>query len=377
MSLELEALLALLIGAGVGAVALPPMARLARATGIVDVPGGYKQHDRPTPYLGGVAVLLAVLTATLIMAGVSSPIPAIALAAIAICALGTLDDRRPIPAGVRLAVQTAVAVIVWDAGAGWSLSVPDGINLVLTVGWVLLAANAFNLIDNLDGTASSAAALSALGIVVIGFGAGLASWPALVAAAVLGACVAFLPYNLARPARIFLGDGGSTLLGFLVAVAAMGALSASSVPTALVAAVLLVAAPLLDTAATMTSRRRRGSPILAGGRDHITHEIYARAGSARLTAATIAIVQGACSALAFAVVRLHEPVLSVLAVVFLLTLFVAITRVTRPTASRAPHVHLDERDRRASMPTDSKDGVRGSHDASGRQTIRREVMHSG
>src|SRR5258708_1175604 len=118
MSFELEALLALLIGAGVGAVATPPMARLARATGVMDIPGGYKPHEGPTPYLGGVAVLVSVLTATLITAGVSSPVPMIALAAIAICALGTADDRRPIPPLVRLALQAGVAAAVWGAGAG-------------------------------------------------------------------------------------------------------------------------------------------------------------------------------------------------------------------------------------------------------------------
>jgi UDP-GlcNAc:undecaprenyl-phosphate GlcNAc-1-phosphate transferase len=170
---------------------------------------------------------------------------------------------------------------------------------------------------------------------VIAFGAGAGSWPAIVAASVLGACLAFLPYNLAKPARIFLGDGGSTLLGFLMAVASMGALSVESVPIALLAAVLLIATPLLDTAVTMTSRRRRGSPILAGGRDHITHEIYARVGSARLTAAAIAIVQGLCSGLALAVVRLHGPALPALAVVFLLTLFATISWVTRPTNPKA------------------------------------------
>src|SRR4051812_38748281 len=97
MSLELEALLALLIAAVVGTVATPLMARMARAAGIIDVPGGYKQPPRPTPYLGGAAVLVGVLAATLIVGGVSSPIPMIALAACAVCLLGTADDRRPIP----------------------------------------------------------------------------------------------------------------------------------------------------------------------------------------------------------------------------------------------------------------------------------------
>lgn len=342
MSLELEALLALLIGMGVGVIAVPPMARLARATGIIDVPGGYKQHERPTPYLGGVAVLLAILTATLVMAGVSSPIPAIALAATAICALGTLDDRRPIPPAVRLAVQAGIAAALWGAGAGWDLGVPDWANLVLTVGWVLLAANAFNLIDNIDGASSSAAAMSALGIAAIALGATGDSWPALLAAASLGACLAFLPYNLATPSRIFLGDGGSTLLGFLLGVAAMGTLSGESVPTALIAAILLIAVPVIDTAVTLGSRRRRGSPMLAGGRDHLTHEIHGRVGSIRATAAIIAIAQVACSALAFAVLRLGVPALALIAALMIFTILATIIWIIRQGPAKAPGGRIPE-----------------------------------
>jgi UDP-GlcNAc:undecaprenyl-phosphate GlcNAc-1-phosphate transferase len=340
MSFELEALLALLIGTGVGAVVTFPMARVARATGIMDVPGGYKQHDRPTPYLGGVAVLLSVLTATLIVAGVSSPIPVIALAATAICVLGTVDDWRPISPVIRLAVQAGIAVAIWGAGAGWDLALPDWANLVLTIGWILLASNAFNLIDNIDGAAASAAAVSAAGIAVIALGAAAHSWPALLAAAVLGACLAFLPYNLSKPARIFLGDGGSTLLGFLLAVAAMRGLSGESIPTALVAAALLIAVPLLDTAITFVSRFRRRSPILNGGRDHVTHLIYGAVGSTRLTAAIIVIAQGVCSALALAVVRLGLPALPLLATLVLLTTLTTTIWLVRTGVSRTPNGRL-------------------------------------
>jgi UDP-GlcNAc:undecaprenyl-phosphate/decaprenyl-phosphate GlcNAc-1-phosphate transferase len=336
MSPELEALLALLIAAVVATVATPLMTRVARAAGIIDVPGGYKQHQRPTPYLGGAAILVGVLAATLIVGGVSSPIPMIALAASAICLLGTADDRRPIPPAVRVVVQGCIAAAVWAAGAGWSLAVPDAVNLVLTIGWVLIASNAFNLIDNIDGAAASAAAVSAAGIAIIGLGAVTHSWPALVAASVLGACIAFLPHNLATPSRIFLGDGGSTLLGFVLAVAVMGDLSGESVPMALIAAALLVAYALLDTAITIGSRLRRGSPILTGGRDHVTHVIDAGVGSTRWTAAIIAIVQGAFSTLAIAVVRLGVPALPVLATVVLLTALATIIWAVRTGISRTP-----------------------------------------
>jgi len=174
---------------------------------------------------------------------------------------------------------------------------------VLTVGWVVLAMNSLNLIDNLDGTASGAAAVSALGITVVALSAATGAWPAYLAAAVLGACVAFLPYNLANPARIFLGDGGSTLLGFLLAVGVMGALREASDAITVLAAILLLGVPLLDTATTLTARLRRGVPMLTGGRDHLTHWILAQVGSARGTTAIVALVQAALAGLAIATVE--------------------------------------------------------------------------
>src|SRR3954447_11611434 len=215
MSLELKALVVAAVAMALAGLAAPVMARVASAIGLVDRPGGYKQHERPTPYLGGAAVLLGVVAATLITVGLPGPIAFILVGAALICLLGTLDDRRPIAPGLRLFGQAAVAAGIWAAGGGWALPVPDWANLALTVGWVLLAANAFNLIDNLDGTSAGAAAGSALGVAAVALVEGGGAWPAVLAAAVLGACVGFLPFNLARPSRIFLGDGGSTLLGFL------------------------------------------------------------------------------------------------------------------------------------------------------------------
>jgi UDP-GlcNAc:undecaprenyl-phosphate GlcNAc-1-phosphate transferase len=319
MPADVEALLALVIAAAVTGLATPLMSRLATQTGILDHPVGYKRHERPTPYLGGVAILLGAIAAFLVMAGVSSPIPAIAAAAVAVCLLGTLDDWRPMSPFLRLAFHAAIGVFVWQAGAGWSLPVPEWTNLLLTIGWVVLATNIFNLIDNLDGTSGAAAVGSALGITVIALIDAHQAWPALLAAAVLGAALAFLPFNLAKPARIFLGDGGSNLLGFLLAVAVMGALPGEYGAVDLVAAVLLVGAPLLDTALTLTARRRRGAPLLTGGRDHVTHRIHSWVGSAQRTAAVVVVAQVGFSALAVAAVNWSLPVLSAAVGVLALT----------------------------------------------------------
>src|SRR4051794_15806187 len=243
MSPELKALTAVSVAAAVTAVATPLMARVALLVGLLDRPVGYKQHARPTPYLGGVAILLGIVAAALLLMGTSSPIPVIVLGAAAMCALGTVNDWRPLPASVRLAIQTAIGIAIWAGEAGWATGLPSGVEGLLTVGWVVLAANTFNLLDNLDGAASSVAAGSALGIVVIALATGGAVWAAVIAAGVLGACLAFLPFNLARPARLFLGDGGSTLLGFGIAVSGMGALHGHPSATVLLAAALLIGVP--------------------------------------------------------------------------------------------------------------------------------------
>ena len=332
-----SAFAAVIVGAGVSAIATPMMIRVARRAGILDHPGGYKRHARPTPYLGGVAILVAVLVASVATAGISEPIPIIACGAVAICLLGTLDDRRAISPVLRLAVQAAVGVSVWAADAGWNTGLPDWAELMLTVFWIVLAVNAFNLIDNLDGAASSAAAGSALGIVAIALILDAEAWVALVALALLGASLAFLPFNLARPARIFLGDGGSTLLGFLIAVSAMGALFDESAPAPAAVMVLLLGIPLLDTALVMVSRWRRRVSLLTGGRDHLTHRVLARVGSSWKVAAMAATAQIALSALAAVALELGSAALVAAAALYgVAAVVIAVVEPGRTTARADP-----------------------------------------
>jgi UDP-GlcNAc:undecaprenyl-phosphate GlcNAc-1-phosphate transferase len=329
---------ALIIAAGVSAVATPLMIRVARRAEILDHPGGYKRHARPTPYLGGLGILVAVLVASVTTAGTSEPIPIVACGAVAICLLGTVDDRRTISAKLRLTVQAGVGASVWAAGAGWNAGLPGWAELGLTVLWVVLAVNAFNLIDNLDGAASSAAAGSALGIAAIALILDAEAWPFLVALALLGSCLAFLPFNLAKPARIFLGDGGSTLLGFLVAVAAMGALRDESGLAPSAAMALLLGIPLLDTAFVMVSRRRRGIPLLTGGHDHLTHRILAWAGSPWKVAAIVASAQTVLSALAAAALELSSTAILLAGALYGLTavVVIAIAEVERGESPSEP-----------------------------------------
>lgn len=154
--------------------------------------------------------------------------------------------------------------------------------------------------DNLDGAASTVAGVSAAGIGVLALiDRRLAL--AAVAFALCGACVGFLRYNLARPARIFLGDGGSMPLGMLIATLAMAACHGVGLGTSgPLAAALLVGLPIFDTTLVSVSRWRRHVPLLTGGRDHLTHRILARAGSARSVACCLVFLQTLLCAAAIA-----------------------------------------------------------------------------
>jgi UDP-GlcNAc:undecaprenyl-phosphate GlcNAc-1-phosphate transferase len=272
-------------------LATPLAMRVAYRTDFLDRPERYKTHRTPTPYLGGAAVWAAVMVVALpFVAAVG------ALAVVLICAgglwiVGTIDDRWPLMPSWRLAAELCAATLLYAQGLHWSLG-SGPVDFLLTALWVIGVVNAFNLMDNLDGAAATVAAVSAAGI---GTFALVHGEPAIgaVSFALSGACLGFLPHNLARPARIFLGDGGSMTLGFLIAGLVL--LTFRHHPLGrveLLAGGLLVGLPSLDTALVVFSRWRRDAPILVGGRDHLTHRLLTRLGSPRRIACALALGQG-------------------------------------------------------------------------------------
>ena len=185
-------------------------------TDFLDHPVGYKGHGRATPYLGGAALIAAFLPPALIFGGGLSDFAAIIGCAVALSVVGTVDDRVGLGPLVRVGFEIAAAVVLWAAGIGWFLFDASLINLLLTVVWVVGVVNAFNLMDNEDGAAAAVGLASSLGVSALALVEG-APLLAAMAVALAGACGAFLRFNLARPSRVFLGDGGSMPLGFLIA----------------------------------------------------------------------------------------------------------------------------------------------------------------
>ncbi|KDN75057.1 hypothetical protein DF19_26230 [Streptomyces olindensis] len=264
--------------AGAGAAALllalvltEPLRRFAVLHGITDRPNARKAHTRPTPYLGGVAVAVATLTAGTAAALARSVLdPALAVllgCGTIVCALGLIDDLRQLGPGIRLCVETSAAATVVLAG-GHPTLFGSAIDAVLAVLWIVFMTNAFNLLDNMDGVASSLCAVIG-GLVCLTVAS---DGPGVVVAALAGACLGFLFHNR-HPARIFLGDAGSLFLGFTLSSAVLvlhrGADGLAG-PVALLLATLI---PTVDTTLVMTSRYRESRPLLQGGTDHMTHRL--------------------------------------------------------------------------------------------------------
>jgi UDP-GlcNAc:undecaprenyl-phosphate GlcNAc-1-phosphate transferase len=276
-------------------VTVPAAIFIARRTGFLDSPAGYKSHAGPTPYLGGLAVISAALVAFLILSpGEGRYWPLIA-GTLILLAVGTVDDRVNLSPLLRVGFEIFAAWLLWTNGLGWSFMGSDFANLALTAFWVTGIVNAFNLMDNLDGAAASVATVSAVCVgvlAVIGDDLTLA----VIAAGLSGALVGFLRFNLARPSRIFLGDGGSMAIGFLIAGSLMAVpLGDLTGWSTLIPATLAVGLPVFDTTLVVLSRRRRGAQVFTGATDHTTHRLNAVLKSPRaVTLALLAAQSGLC-----------------------------------------------------------------------------------
>ncbi len=281
---------ALSAGLLITALATPLVRRLAVRTDFLDRPAGYKQHLRPTPYLGGAAVMAGFLMGAIAFGSGLSRFAPVTLCAVALFGVGTLDDRIGLGIAPRLAAQLAAGVTLWLSGFGWDLGV-DAADLALTLLWVVGVTNAFNLMDNLDGATGTVGATCAVGAGILAISQGDAALGAF-GFALAGACAGFLPHNLARPSRIFLGDGGSMPIGFLVAAIVMVGPHESLGWPALLASAPLTGVAIFDTTLVVVSRYRRGVAILSGGRDHITHRLLPLLGSEQRVAWGLAVGQG-------------------------------------------------------------------------------------
>jgi UDP-GlcNAc:undecaprenyl-phosphate GlcNAc-1-phosphate transferase len=282
---------ALIVAFLVAVAATPVIARVASRLGVVDHPGPLKVHDRPVPYLGGIAVFIAVA------AGAFAERPSVLLPLGLALVLGAADDIVDLPARWRLVgevgVGVAAAVVVPTRGP---------LGSVATVALVILLLNAVNLLDGLDGLASGVAAISALGFAFAFSFDG--EWSAL-ALALTGALLGFLVWNR-PPARIYLGDAGSYLVGTALALLLASAWAPGESAALGAGSLLFVAVPVADTTIAIVRRARAGRPLLVGDRGHVYDQLVDRGW--RPLRVTVACVVAQAVLVAIGIGIVHMPV---------------------------------------------------------------------
>lgn len=292
-------------------VLTPLIRRLCERFELLDVPAaGRKTHSKAVPRLGGVALYLSCLIALSTLPLVNnlltqslrqntSQIFITLIPATLVLFLGVYDDLWGTNATVKFAVLGLVAALFYALGGRiealsipfvGSVNLPSALSFLLTVFWLVGIANAFNLIDGIDGLAAGAALFSSLVILVVSFNHG-APLMIVVALVLCGALAGFLRYNF-NPASIFLGDSGALFVGFtLASLSVLGAQKASTA-VAVVIPALAFGLPVVDTAVTMTRRLISRKPIFAGDNEHIHHMLLARGWSQRQVAL---VLYGVCA----------------------------------------------------------------------------------
>ena len=269
--------------AAAGAFFVTPSAEsLALRLGALDRPGEKRRiHSRAIPRLGGVAIAAGFFLAALSFCAPDAALSGVLRGALLIALMGAADDCFSLSAPLKLAVQLLAALLAWRAGARVTVLslpfaagayVPVGeLSLPLTLLWICACTNALNMIDGLDGLAAGVAAIGSICMLLVA-AAVSETEIAVLLAALAGACLGFLPWNRS-PARIFMGDTGSQLLGFLLGAASMlGMFKAHALLTFFVP-LLALGLPLCDTAFAFIRRTAGGKSPFAPDRGHIHHRL--------------------------------------------------------------------------------------------------------
>ena len=275
---------ALITAMVVALIATPVVKSLAFKVGAVDVPkDNRRMHDHPIPRMGGLAIFFGFLLSTLLYVQMTPQFRGMLLGSVIIVVLGIFDDIYALGAKFKLAVQIVAALVavlsgnviqilsnpnILSADPWWELG---WLSYPVTVLWIVAITNAVNLIDGLDGLACGVSTISALTMLVISLA--VADAPvAIVMAALAGGCIGFLPYNL-NPAKIFMGDTGSTFLGFILAVMSIQGLFKFYTIISFAVPFLMLGLPIFDTCFAFIRRIAHGQSPMHPDRSHVHHRL--------------------------------------------------------------------------------------------------------
>jgi UDP-GlcNAc:undecaprenyl-phosphate/decaprenyl-phosphate GlcNAc-1-phosphate transferase len=282
----------------------PAVGGMARLLGVVDNPGGRRLNRSPIPRLGGVALFLGIFVPALAFLPFSRETRGLLLGAAVAVTVGAIDDFRGLRPHEKLFGQVLAASIpvwfgIWVDRFTFPLlgihALPEWAGAPLTVLWIVAIMNMVNFLDGLDGLAAGVAAIAGLTFAVIALSLGKPD-AAILSAIVFGACVGFLRHNF-YPARIFMGDSGALLLGFVLATISVQGLLKTAATVALFFPLLVLAVPIVDTTFVVLRRLKHREHVFVGDQAHLHHRFIRRGFSQPRAAFTI---WGWCIALAAA-----------------------------------------------------------------------------
>ncbi len=276
---------AALVTALVISFAMSPLVKsFAYKVGAIDVPkDNRRMHKVPTPRLGGLAIFLGFLVSILLFVKIDYSMQGILLGSVIIVVLGVVDDIVALKAGIKFVVQILAALVavyhgvqvqvlsnpnIFSEQPYWHLGI---LSVPLTVLWIVAVTNSVNLIDGLDGLANGVSTISALTVLVI------ALWVseteiAIIMAALVGACIGFMPYNM-NPAKMFMGDTGATFLGYILATISIQGLFKTYAIISFVVPFLILGLPIFDTSFAFVRRIAHGQNPMKADRSHVHHRL--------------------------------------------------------------------------------------------------------
>jgi UDP-GlcNAc:undecaprenyl-phosphate GlcNAc-1-phosphate transferase len=312
---HLEVLWGAVAALGIVILLTPAVGGMARMLGVVDEPGARRLNRRAVPRLGGLALFFGIFVPALAFLPLGRETKGLLLGAAVATTVGAVDDFRGLVWWEKLGGQIAAAAIptgfgIWVHRFTFPVvgvhALPEWVGVPLTVLWIVAIMNMVNFLDGLDGLAAGVCAISGFTFCLIALSLGRPD-TAILAAVVLGACVGFLRHNF-YPARIFMGDSGALLLGFILgALSVQGLLKTAAVATLLFPLIVL-AIPIIDTSFVVAKRLKYGRPVYTADTWHLHHRFMNIGFSQRRAAVTMwawcAVLAGAALSLRF--LRPHE-----------------------------------------------------------------------
>ena len=281
-----RAVLSLLLAFIVSYLMVPQVKRFAESIGAIDKPNPRRINKEPVPRMGGIAIFCGFMLPALLFAELTDQVRGILAGCALIAVMGGLDDVFNLNAWVKLIAQIGAAAIcvscgvVLDGltnflGSGETVYYSQWVSILITMFWIVGCTNAINLIDGLDGLAVGMSAISAGTLFVISLGVETATANvSVLLLCVIGACVGFWPYNK-HPAKIFMGDVGSQMLGFLLGtISIIGIFKMHALVTMLVP-FMAMAVPLADTAYAFIRRIVKGQSPFHPDKGHFHHRLLA------------------------------------------------------------------------------------------------------